>query len=43
MPEIEREIRIKQHIISERRDVYGFMTGRCDTVLKSFRKEGKSE
>jgi len=27
--------------MNERRDVYGLMMGRCDTVLKSFRKEEK--
>jgi ABC-type branched-subunit amino acid transport system substrate-binding protein len=33
--------KIADRIINERRDVYGFMTERCDIVLKSFRKEEK--
>jgi len=27
----------------KRRDVYGLMTERCDTILKSFRKEEKQQ
>jgi hypothetical protein len=29
--------------MNERRDVYGLMTERCDTVLKNFRKEEKQQ
>jgi len=31
----------RTNIINERRDVYGFMTERCDTVLQTLRKEEK--